>query len=119
MAKNGALISEEEARWLSRRLFHLGEQWTDLCEELAQAGYGLPAAAFRQGQEELAGTEEGRSSLRTYWEEYAKERLAGLVGPMNIERGDLPGIAAYRSEFLARLRADVTSGKLKSAGPIV
>jgi hypothetical protein len=119
MAASGALITEEDARRLSRQLFPLGDQWEDLCDELALAGYGLPAAVFRQAYQDLAQTEERRQSLRSYWGEYAKERLAALMGPMDIERGKLPAIAAYRSEFLARLRADAAAGKLKSEGPII
>lgn len=118
MSKNGALLTEDEARWLSRRLYPLGDQWADLCRELDQAGYGLPAAVFREAYAELAATDAGRTSLRTYWQEYAKERLAGLSGPMNTDTGQLPAISAYRSGFMDRLRADAVTRRLQSGGAI-
>lgn len=118
MTNSGRLISEADARWLSGRLCLLGEQGEEILAELLQAGYGLPVAASRLALEELAGTDARRYALRTYWREYAKERLAGLVGPMDILRGNLPKISAYRSEFLDKLRADAADGKLHSEGPI-
>lgn len=115
----GALITDEIARDLSGRLALLGDQWQGICEVLDAAGYGTPAAADRASIETLAASEEGRSRLSAYWREWAKERLAGLAGPINILRGKYPKTSAYRSELIAALRADATSGKFNSEGPIV
>ncbi|CAN7239910.1 hypothetical protein [Polaromonas sp. LjRoot131] len=114
-----SLITIDDAKALSHKLYRLGEQWADIHDDLERAGYGTPASMVMQAQEALAGTEERRLQLRSYWTEYAKERLAGLVGPMDILSGKLPQIAAYRSDLLAALRADVAAGKLISLGPII
>lgn len=118
MAASGSLITEQDAPELSRRLFRLGDQQEEIFAELEQAGYGRPAAIVREAHEELAASADRRSQLRAYWREYAKERLAGLAGPMNVLRGDLPRVTAYRSDLLAKLRADALAGRLISESPI-
>lgn len=115
----GAVITDEAAKDLSNRLALLGDQWQEICVELDAAGYGSPAAADRAVIEALSGSEEGRSRLYAYWREWAKERLAGLVGPINIFRGKYPKISAYKSELMATLRSEATSGKLVPEGQIV
>ena len=115
----GALITDEVAKDLSSRLALLGDQWQEISAELEVAGYGTPAKEDRATIEALAATEEGRSRLHAYWREWAKERLAGLVGPMNILSGKYPPTSAYRSELIAALRADAIAGKLKSEGAFV
>ena len=116
---NGALITDEIARDLSARLALLGDQWQEICEELDTAGFGTVAATDRASLYTLAASEADRLRLSAYWREWAKERLAGLVGPINILRGKYPKTSAYRSELIAALRNDASSGKLKSEGPIV
>lgn len=115
----GALITDEDANALSARLALLGGQGQEICVELSAAGYGTPSAVGRASIEALAATEEDRSRLYAYWREWAKERLAGLVGPINILRGKYPKASAYRSELMVALRDDAVAGKLKSEGPIV
>jgi hypothetical protein len=115
----GALISDDEARHLSSRLYPLGDQWQEICAELEASGYGAPSLVRRNAIESLAATEEGRARLHAYWREWARERLAGLTGPMSILRGKYPHVSAYRSELMALLRADLAAGKIKSEGPIV
>lgn len=51
----------------------------------------------------LAASSKDVRQLWLYWSEYAKERLAGLVGPMNVLEGKLPTVAAYRSVWPAAL----------------
>lgn len=119
MNLKGSLLSDEEATSLSQKLYPLGDQVSDICGELDQAGYGDPARVIRHELEALAATKEGVQRLWLYWSEYAKERLAGLVGPMDILKGKLPSVAAYRSAMLADLRARAVAGELKSHGPIV
>ena len=119
MSPTESLITQKEAEALSGKLFRLGNQWEDICQDLDRVGYGSPAAVLRRAHEALALTEAHRLQLRTYWAEYAKERLAGLVGPMDVLSGKLPKTTAYRSDFLAMLRADAAAGKLKSDGLIV
>jgi hypothetical protein len=117
MNLKGTLIDDEEARSLSQKLYRLGDQVSDICDELDQAGYGDPVRVIQRQLETLAGTKEGVQRLWLYWSEYAKERLAGLVGPMDILKGKLPSIAAYRSAMLADLRAHASD--LPSHSPIV
>jgi hypothetical protein len=66
----------------------------------------------------MASSDEGRAQLREYWGEYGKERLSGLVGPMNVLAGDLPKISYYRSPLLDRLRADAKTGRLTKSSTI-
>jgi len=119
MNLKGSLLDEEQARSLSQKLYRLGDQVSDICGELDQAGYGDPARAIRRELEVLAATKGGAQRLWLYWSEYAKERLAGLVGPMNVLEGKLPSLAAYRSAMLTDLRARAVAGELQSHGPIV
>ncbi len=81
------LISDADARALSRRLTDLGDQVEDIEEDLDRRGYGKPAAVKRRMIEELATDMAARDQLHLYWREYAKERLASLTGPVNILRG--------------------------------
>lgn len=115
---SGALISEEEAKNLSSRIFPLGDQWQDICVELEAAGLGIPSKVVRCAIETLAGTEEGRAKLHAYWREWAKEKLAGLNGPRDIFRGHYPHVSAYRSDLMEALRKYVADGRLSSEGPI-
>lgn len=119
MTKNGALLAPSEARALSERLYLLGDDCPSIWDELDKSGYGAPARIVREAHRELAGNAEKYGQVTHYWVEYAKERLAGLVGPMDILRGRLTKVSAYRSELLDRLRADAKAGRLKSDGPIV
>lgn len=119
MLKYGALLSFDEARALSARLYHLAEQCPRIWDELDESGYGRPARIFREAIRELAGDDNAYERVVLYWIEFAKERLAGLVGPMDVLAGDIPKVAAYRSPLLEELRRDARAGRLKSAGPIV
>ena len=119
MKVTGALITDEAAKEMSSRLALLGDQWQEICVELNAAGYGTSSAASRGMIEALAATADDRSRLYAYWREWAKERLAGLVGPINILRGRYPHVSGYPSELMAMLRADAAAGKHKSQGPIV
>lgn len=118
MSTTGLLIDRDEAKNLSQRLYQLGDQIGDICAEIEQAGYGAPASAIREGLAALAATNDRVQQLWLYWSEYAKERLASLVGPMNVLAGNLPDIAAYRSPFLAELRVRAVAGQFQSSGPI-
>lgn len=118
MLKDGALLSFDEARALSARLYRLGECCPRIWDELDKSGYGLPARAFREAIRELAGDEQTYERVVLYWIEYAKERLAGLVGPMDLLSGEIPNVAAYRSPLLEELRRETKMGLRKSAGPI-
>ena len=118
MVTSGSLITESDAHELSRRLCQLGDQQEEVFAELNRAGYGRPAAVVREAQEQLAISADGRSQLQEYWREYTKERLAALSGPVDVLRGDLPKATAYRSDLLARLRADALAGRLTSESPI-
>lgn len=117
--QDGALFSEAMRRSLSARLYHLGDQSAEICAELTAAGYGLVTQTSRAAIEACADCDADRARLRTYWIEWAKERLAGLVGPINILSGEYPSTSAYRSEFLADLRDNFIAGNVKSVGPIV
>lgn len=119
LKKNRPRLSEAEAKLLSSQIYPLGGQCSELWRELECAGYGEPIRVQRQVLRELAGSAEKYAHLECYWTEYAKERLAGLSGPMNILKGELPQFSAYRSEFLEKLREDVRAGLLKSEGSIV
>lgn len=113
------LISFEEAHLLSKKIYPLGDQMNDICEELHRAGYGMSAKVRRVSYEELAETETALAQLHDYWRDYAKERLAGLVGPMSILKGRYPEHCAFRSKLIEGLREDAKNGKLKSTGRIV
>jgi len=119
MTKQNALLAPSEARALSEQLYLLGEQCPSIWDELEKSGYGEPAHIVHEELRELAGSPEKYDQLTRYWIEYAKERLAGLAGPMDILRGRLPKISAYRSDLLETLRAHVKAGRLKSEGSIV
>lgn len=112
------LLDNENAVELSKRLALFGEQWFDICAELANAGYGVAAAVERAAIEEVAQTNEGRARLHAYWREWAKERLAGLTGPIDILRGGYSNVSAYRSTLLQTLREEssriIADGKLIS-----
>jgi len=112
-------LSEAEARLLSSQLYPLGEQCPELWKELERAGYWEPIRIQRQVLREFAGSAEKYAHVERYWVEFAKERLAGLSGPMNIEEGQLPEFSAYRSAFLEKLRENARAGFLKSEGKIV
>lgn len=115
----GGLISDDEAQKLSARLCLLGDQWQEICAELDAAGYGLPSAVDRAAIAALAASDEARARLMAYWTEWAKERLAGLVGPINILLGRYPKSSTYRSELIAALRDDLIAGRGTAEGVIV
>ncbi|MFP5391913.1 MAG: hypothetical protein ACLGI6_10275 [Gammaproteobacteria bacterium] len=115
----GAPIADEDARQLSSRLVRLGEQWHEICAELDVSGYGAPAAQQRAFIMSFARTEEDVIRLNNYWGEWAKERLAGLVGPVCNLQGRYPKVSAYRSNLMASLREAAAAGELKSEGRIV
>ena len=118
MNLTGSLIDNEQAKQLSRKLYPLGDQINDICVELDRAGYGAPASVVQRELEALAATKERVQQLRLYWSEYAKERIAGLVGPMNVLAGKLPDIAAYRSALLADLRTRTEVERCQPDSPI-
>lgn len=117
MNLTGSLIDSETAKSLSQKLYPLGDQVHDICAELDRAGYGEGARVVRQELEGLAATQDRVQQLRLYWSEYAKERIAGLLGPLNVLTGKLPKMAAYRSALLADLRARAAAGEFESDGP--
>jgi len=119
MTKDGALLEPAEAKTLSKRLYPLADECPSIWDELDKSGYGAPARIVREAHRELAGNAERYDQVSRYWIEYAKERLAGLIGPMDILRGRLAKVSAYRSELLDKLRADAKAGLLKGDGPIV
>lgn len=118
LLRQGALLSFDEARLLSARLYHLAEQCPEIWNELDNSGHGLAARVFRDAIRQLAGDDKTYDQVVRYWIEYAKERLAGLIGPMDILSGDIPKLSAYRSQLLEELRRNARAGCLKSAGPI-
>jgi hypothetical protein len=119
MLKDGALLSFDDARALSARLHRLADQCPEIWSELDKSGHGLAARVFRDAVRQLAGDDETYQQVVLYWIEYAKERLAGLVGPMDVLAGDIPKVAAYRSQFLEDLRRNAKAGRHRSVGPIV
>ncbi len=119
MSQTESLIEREEAKQLSERLYPLGDQVSDICADFDLADYGAPASVIRHELEMLAGTKRRAQQLRLYWSEYAKERIAGLVGPMNVLTGKLPDVTAYRSGLLADLRARAAASQPGSDSPIM
>lgn len=89
---------------LSRKLFPLGEQWMKIVGALQKGGFDDAHRVVRDAQLSLAGTAAARGALQAYWTEYAKERLASLAGPVDVEGGVLPPYCAYRSTLLSSLR---------------
>lgn len=79
----------------------------------------MPSAVDRAAIAALAESDEARARLTAYWTEWAKERLAGLVGPINILRGRYPKWTTYRSELIAALRDDLIAGRVAAEGAIV
>lgn len=118
MTRHAVPLTLEEARLLSERLYPLGDDCPRIWDELDDSGLGEPARVVREAHRELAGTNERYEQVERYWVEFAKERLAGLVGPMDILRGQLTEASAYRSPLLDNLRAEAKAGRLKSEGPI-
>jgi hypothetical protein len=118
MPSDGSLISSSASRALSSKLCQLADECPEIWNELDESRHGLPARTFRDAIREFSG-EEAYGSVVRYWIEYAKERLASLVGPMDILAGKLPAVTAYRSAFLDGLRNDAKAGCLKSVGTIV
>jgi hypothetical protein len=116
ISMNHELISDAEAKALSRRLADLGDQVDAIEDNLASHGYGRPAAVKRGLIEELAMNAEEHQRLRLYWREFAKERLASLAGPVNIPRGRYPPICEYRSAFITQLRDEALKGLVRSEG---
>lgn len=112
-------ISEDDEKWLSSRLYPLGDRWQDICNDLLNSGFGEVALALRKFCENLTRSDDELRALHTYWSEYAKERLAALRGPLNVLTGDLPIRTTYHSDYLEKLRVDVASGKVRSEGDII
>jgi hypothetical protein len=119
MANDSAVLPFNEAQALSEQLHTLGEQCASIWAELSENGYGEPSSIIREAHLELAQKNGDREQLLQYWVEYAKERLAALVGPMDIVGGQIPKVSAYKSPLLTRLRNEAKAGRLKSRGPIV
>jgi hypothetical protein len=94
---------ERNRRWLSRTLAPIGDELVPLWDELESKGYRLHAL-YRAAIRELAGGDEAYGQVERYWQEYAKERLAALIGPMDVRAGRLPDHTQYRSAFLDALR---------------
>lgn len=113
------LITFDEAGLLSKKIYPLGDQWNEICEDLYSAGYGMPTKEYRTSCEKLAETDMALLQLHAYWRDYAKERLAALVGPMNIFKGIYAPFMAFRSQLIESLREDAKNGKLKSTSRIV
>jgi hypothetical protein len=101
------LISDADAKVLSRKLAEFGDQAPAITAELDNSAYGRPAALARGRIEAFAKSAEALDSLRTYWREYAKERLASLAGPVNIPRGRYPRVCEYRSDIIKKMRERV------------
>lgn len=108
-------------RDLSCRMVRLGAQRRQITDELESHGYGHVPAWVRADALRFAHTCGGVAALERYWDEYAKERLAGLAGPVNVRRGVFPGAAAYRSDFMDEIRqTDATTdveGAMRHASP--
>lgn len=66
---------------------------------MRSAGYSFAVDVAIDSIERHATSESERDSLRIYWHEAAKERLAALVGPVDIFLGKFPAGCAYRSVF--------------------
>lgn len=115
---NRELFSPTEAHRLSGCLYPLGDQGAELWDKLKRAGYGEPILEQRRSLLSLAGSAESYTRLERYWAEYAKERLAGLAGPINIFKGQLPKYTAYRSSFLDSLRIEASNCSLQDNGAI-
>ena len=96
---------QQVRRELSKQLYPLGDLCPSLWKEFDDAGYHQ-ALLDRNLSLSLAQDEAARYQILKYWVEYAKERIAGLVGPMSILTGELPEISAYRSGLLDQLRED-------------
>ncbi len=103
-------------RELSKRLYPLGDLCPSLWKEFDDAGYHQ-ALLDRNLILSLAQDEAARDQILKYWVEYAKERIAGLVGPMSILTGELPETSAYRSGLLDQLREIRRQQVLKSNEP--
>lgn len=110
-------LTVTEARALSAALCPLADELPDLWIDLDAGGYGAPLQVIRESIREIAGTDQNYERVVQYWVEYAKERLAGLKGPMDILRGELPEASAYRSPLLEELRRCALL--FNSDGPIV
>lgn len=99
-------IDEDFLKKLSSLLYPLGDQIEEIWAQLEQAGLGTASAAVRSLQLEFAESDDARAKLLLFWREYAKERLACLAGPCNIERGNFIPQVAYRSQYLDALRRE-------------
>lgn len=104
---------QQVRRELSKQLYPLGDLCPSLWKEFDDAGYHQ-ALLDRNLILSLAQDEAARDQILKYWVEYAKERIAGLVGPMSILTGELPEISAYRSGLLEQLREIRRQQVLKS-----
>jgi hypothetical protein len=107
---------QQVRRELSKPLYPLGDPCPDLWQEFDNAGYHQ-ASLDRKLILSLAENEAARDQILKYWVEYAKERIAGLVGPMDILAGELPEISAYRSSLLDQLRENRRQQILQSNEP--
>lgn len=110
--------SANDARWLSAKLVLLAEQSPQIFQELETQGLSPTIKIYKEFHRQLAKSDDAYGQVELYWIEYAKERLAALVGPVDILRGELPPRSTYRSAFLDQLRANATSAKLKNKNNI-
>ncbi|NVE01273.1 hypothetical protein [Massilia sp. BJB1822] len=106
----------DDMEFLSLCMTRLGADWASIASQLDQAGYGLPSRIWRESEESFARSEMELASLKKYRDEYAKERLSALRGPLNMLTGKLPEHTTYRSEFLEVLRENKRKGLLKTEG---
>lgn len=91
---------------LSSQMACLGSQWRDMFSELKAAGFGHYSEWRMDGAREFARSRGREADLELYWDEYAKERLAALAGPVDVRGGVFPDGCAYRSPFMDRLRRE-------------
>lgn len=101
--------SEGNQFFLSKCLDRLGAQSEEIFSEFCRSGYGEGILAAQKTVELRATSMTGAANLRSYWKEYARERLSSVGGPVDILRGRYPYSRSYRSELIARLRENSVS----------
>jgi hypothetical protein len=103
MKAQSAVDSKEKER-MSAALYPIGDELQAIWTEIESQGYCL-SQLYRTAIREVAGSEATFQHVIRYWTEYAKERLAALVGPMDIRAGHIPAHTQYRSPYLDDLRS--------------
>ncbi len=106
------LIDRSARMILSSQMACLGSQWRDMFGELRAAGFGHYSEWRMDDARKFARSRDGKVDLELYWDEYAKERLAALAGPVDVVRGVFPDGCAYRSPFMDRLRREARDLRL-------